>query len=606
MKTSLQCISSMLSWEAIVLSTYDDGGGVLTIGAGHTKHAGAPVPAPGMKIDLAEAFNIFRQDLRKYEADVQNAIVVPLTQNQFDAVVSWHFNTGSVRTATLTKKLNVGDYSGAAKEFARWNKDNGKVLKGLVDRRAHETAVFTQADYGDRPVAVMEKNGGPKKLYTPSEILELMGGAPASEEDQSTEELLANPNSRLLPRFRPQQKESVTRAIVRKFDFLIPEEARDDEVQVVAVRGYYAETFGPDASNDRNVYDDAIFVIEPGGVHNFNGNTDPSKFRRGIAKLKAPQAVRYKPGLHGFKRRNGPYPAFRQNSDITVIRDKTGEDTDSENGRFWINLHRGGNTTTSSLGCQTVPPHEWTEFKSLVDTLLDVHNQEAFYYLLVDVDDVPEEETIVDSSSSPQAPQKPTDVPDIVRVLTRAAELAQLIQRVRAGGVVASQTQQTPPEQTGTTGDLSALLQVVLSVVTQLGGVADPPTPSSQPQPQPQPTPAPAPAPTGEAETPLTPVNSALGQTVGKALDGRKTGLGILGLLATTILPIVYPPAAPIVGAVQTALTAGADAATQPAAQVAAQTPLQMIVGAGGPLFGALTGWGVLGKVDKWIAGLKK
>src|SRR5689334_13939701 len=102
----------MLAEEAIVLSAYNDGTGTMTIGAGHTAAAGPPVPRSGLTITLTEAINIFRTDLAKFEAQVQAAVRTPLAQHQFDALVSWHFNTGAISKAGLTQKLNAGDAVG--------------------------------------------------------------------------------------------------------------------------------------------------------------------------------------------------------------------------------------------------------------------------------------------------------------------------------------------------------------------------------------------------------------------------------------------------------------------------------------------------------------
>lgn len=391
MQVSLEGICSILADEAVVLSTYNDGSNVLTIGVGHTAMAGTPSPTPGLKISLVEAFNIFRRDLKIYAGEVKNAVSVPLAQHQFDALVSWHFNTGSIRSATLTKKLNNGDYNGAALEFARWNKSKGKVLTGLKKRRQHETEIFRNAHYPNQSFNVYDTKGGKATRQGIDDIRRLFDADSASEENKSTEELLRNPNSKLLPKFRPQQKDIISTATVEKFLHLVPDGRRGDAVKILAVRGYYTNSLGEKGVNDRNLYDDAIFIIEPNGVHNFNGNTDPSVYRRNIAKLDAPQAVRYVPGPHGFSRKRGPYPAFRQDSECTIIRDRTGEDT----GMFWINLHRGGNNTTSSAGCQTVPPHQWNEFKSLVDNMLEKHAQKTFYYILVDYTDVVSEAEIV-------------------------------------------------------------------------------------------------------------------------------------------------------------------------------------------------------------------
>lgn len=83
-------------------------------------------------------------DLKRYARDVARVIGdTPTTQGQFDALVSFHYNTGAIARATLTKKHNALDYTGAAAEFSRWNKAGGRVLKGLVRRRAAEAKLYT-------------------------------------------------------------------------------------------------------------------------------------------------------------------------------------------------------------------------------------------------------------------------------------------------------------------------------------------------------------------------------------------------------------------------------------------------------------------------------
>ena len=82
-------------------------------------------------------------DLRRYADDVARAIgTTPTTQAQFDAMVSFHYNTGAIDRATLTKKHCAQDYAGAAEEFKRWNKAGGRVLKGLVRRRGEEERLY--------------------------------------------------------------------------------------------------------------------------------------------------------------------------------------------------------------------------------------------------------------------------------------------------------------------------------------------------------------------------------------------------------------------------------------------------------------------------------
>jgi lysozyme len=86
-----------------------------------------------------------REDLPRYAADVTRALgpALPATsQAQFDALVSFHYNTGAIARATLTRKHVAGDFAGAAAEFARWNRAGGRVLPGLVRRRAAEAELY--------------------------------------------------------------------------------------------------------------------------------------------------------------------------------------------------------------------------------------------------------------------------------------------------------------------------------------------------------------------------------------------------------------------------------------------------------------------------------
>lgn len=161
---------------------------------------------------------------------------------------------------------------------------------------------------------------------------------------------------------------------------------------VIGVRGYYFNSLGQPNDNDRGIYDDAIFIITPDTFASFNGNTDPSRYKLGRAVLQSPQKVTYKPGYHGYGRKSG-HPAFRQASDVVVIRDGGkgngtplggGRFRDSPSSRFWINLHRGGWTTTSSAGCQTIPPNQWGAFYGLVRLQLERYNQKDFAYYLIE------------------------------------------------------------------------------------------------------------------------------------------------------------------------------------------------------------------------------
>jgi len=134
------------SAEGLRLEAYLDGS-IWTIGWGTTKINGHPVQE-GMKITREQAAAYFNHDIAIFEQEVCDLVKVPLTNNQFAAIISLYYNIGGnlFRTSTLLKKLNKGDYAGAAKEFDRWVYSGGKVLPGLVARRAKEKELFLTPD----------------------------------------------------------------------------------------------------------------------------------------------------------------------------------------------------------------------------------------------------------------------------------------------------------------------------------------------------------------------------------------------------------------------------------------------------------------------------
>lgn len=85
----------------------------------------------------------FEQRIERYVREVRTAIGdAPTTQGQFDALVAFHYNTGAIGKATLTKKHKAGDYAGAVREFAKWNKNDGEVMAGLTRRRKAEADLY--------------------------------------------------------------------------------------------------------------------------------------------------------------------------------------------------------------------------------------------------------------------------------------------------------------------------------------------------------------------------------------------------------------------------------------------------------------------------------
>lgn len=142
-KTSQNGINLIKEFEGCRLTAYKCPAGVWTIGYGHTNGVKS-----GQKISQQQAESFLAEDIKKFESGVNSAVSVSLNQNQFDALVSFSFNCGigALKSSTLLKKLNAGDYNGASNELLRWNKANGKVLEGLKRRRNAEKALFDKVD----------------------------------------------------------------------------------------------------------------------------------------------------------------------------------------------------------------------------------------------------------------------------------------------------------------------------------------------------------------------------------------------------------------------------------------------------------------------------
>ncbi|WP_334069855.1 lysozyme [Acinetobacter colistiniresistens] len=144
MTTSNVGLDLIASFEDTKLKAYDDGVGVWTIGTGTTIYPNGIKVKKGDVCTLDQAKAYFAHDLNRFETAVNSAVTVPVSQNQFDALVSLTYNIGenAFKGSTLLKKLNARDYQGAADQFLVWNRGGGKVMKGLVRRRDAERALF--------------------------------------------------------------------------------------------------------------------------------------------------------------------------------------------------------------------------------------------------------------------------------------------------------------------------------------------------------------------------------------------------------------------------------------------------------------------------------
>jgi lysozyme len=135
-------LAGIVTHEREVRAVYLDPVGIPTACVGHTAtvtHADV-----GKTLSGEVCRQLLERDTRASVKTVQHGVKVPITQEQFDALVSFEFNVGrkALLTSTLLRKLNAGDCWGAAREFDRWIRAKGRVLRGLIKRRADERRLF--------------------------------------------------------------------------------------------------------------------------------------------------------------------------------------------------------------------------------------------------------------------------------------------------------------------------------------------------------------------------------------------------------------------------------------------------------------------------------
>ena len=139
MTISQEGIALIKRFEGCELKSYRCSAGVPTIGYGSTKGV-----SMDMEITQERAEALLIEDISDFEEEVNKCVKVPLTQNQFDALVAWTFNLGgpNLRNSTMLKVLNEGEYEKVPSEMKRWNKAAGKTLDGLIRRREAESLLF--------------------------------------------------------------------------------------------------------------------------------------------------------------------------------------------------------------------------------------------------------------------------------------------------------------------------------------------------------------------------------------------------------------------------------------------------------------------------------
>jgi lysozyme len=166
-QVSQEGVALIKRFEGLETEAYQDVAGIWTIGYGHT----GPEVGPGMTISEAEAEDLLLKDLDRFERGVAEGVKVPISQTQFDALVSLAYNIGvsAFQRSTALKRLNKGDVEGSAEAITWWNKAtvNGKKkpILGLTRRRAAESALFLEDAVGEeaRGGGVVVEENSPRR-----------------------------------------------------------------------------------------------------------------------------------------------------------------------------------------------------------------------------------------------------------------------------------------------------------------------------------------------------------------------------------------------------------------------------------------------------------
>lgn len=156
MRVSDKCVKMIRHHEGVRQVPYRCPALLWTVGVGHVLYPNqAKIPMSERNLipledrdnrtfSMEEVDNILKADLARFESGVKRLCPVELTQGQFDALVSFSFNVGlgNLQRSSIRMKVNRGDFEGAAESFLDWTKAGGKVLRGLVNRRNDEKALF--------------------------------------------------------------------------------------------------------------------------------------------------------------------------------------------------------------------------------------------------------------------------------------------------------------------------------------------------------------------------------------------------------------------------------------------------------------------------------
>ncbi|MBX3485515.1 LysM peptidoglycan-binding domain-containing protein [Phenylobacterium sp.] len=321
-----------------------------------------------IRVTPAQERALLAKAVGPYVTAVRGLIRVPVTQNQFDALVSLAYNIGTpnFRDSTALERLNRGDFAGAAEAMAWWNRSGGKVVQGLVNRRADEVALFRKAGTPAAPPPAPPAPQAP-------------GTAPTGP---SYAELVRNNGSEAA--------------------------VADLDAGRAVLLGLRKQT--PfDANGGNGLYDDTMVIVRRNGggygAQTFRCNTEPSTRylrpgsnsrppdadgdgRPDLGQLKSGQTVEYIRGVYRIDNRDTLALRADPNATAIVQRDvdqdgriSAMEPQTRVKGAAAMHIHVGGRNITGSMGCQTLPPDEHARFFQALEAVAD---QQRFRYVLLD------------------------------------------------------------------------------------------------------------------------------------------------------------------------------------------------------------------------------
>jgi LysM repeat protein len=302
---------------------------------------------------------LLRTEVARFEQVVANNVTRPLTQNQFDALVSFAYNIGETgfRESTALRRINAGDMAGGAQAMTWWNKSDGNVVQGLVNRRADEVQLF------NTPGAAMAQPAAG-------------AGAVAATGASATS---ANPSGRTGADYAAR--------ITQFGDAQARADLAAGRDVVVALRN---ET-NTRVNNGRGAYDDTIAIVRRNNdgsysVREFRGNTEPSaqyayNGRKPMGRDMNGDGRVDQGRLTAGSYRFAPNGNFQGNSSYRATRTQVAERDTNQDGRFNASdsnridrtgagtsmlIHQGGSSNTGSAGCQTMDRETYNAFLNAV------------------------------------------------------------------------------------------------------------------------------------------------------------------------------------------------------------------------------------------------